>query len=338
MPGVGSYELRKDKTFIVPSFRFDSEKRENLEVNKTTKDFPGPGKYKDIDTLESKGFKWTFPQQGMYKKIKNRNTKIVRISIPGPGSYNIQSIFGRDGPRYTFNKEKFNHSDGVEEGMKEKISKYPSPFTYNKRIDYVSDMPRYTIPKFDKTKYKIKSSSPGPWDYNPNYKSSSIFKKITNCIMPKSSRDEDVIKNPNVQRLIVPGPGYYSYNNDEFPQGPKFTIRKIDKEKIIKEEPGPGHYEANDNHRNKEPSYSIGKELRDDNLKRIKKDGYPGPGAYNTKEMNISPKYSFPKDTPGNRKNVAYPGPGFYKIPTSFDYISNMSRSNGSFDPKFRYV
>ena len=156
--------------------------------------------------------------------------------------------------------------------------------------------------------------------------------------MPKSSRDEDVIKNPNVQRLIVPGPGYYSYNNDEFPQGPKFTIRKIDKEKIIKEEPGPGHYEANDNHRNKEPSYSIGKELRDDNLKRIKKDGYPGPGAYNTKEMNISPKYSFPKDTPGNRKNVAYPGPGFYKIPTSFDYISDMSRSNGSFDPKFRYV
>ena len=99
MPGVGSYELRKDKTFIVPSFRFDSEKRENLEVNKTTKDFPGPGKYKDIDTLESKGFKWTFPQQGMYKKIKNRNTKIVRISIPGPGEedfilYLVLSNFG----------------------------------------------------------------------------------------------------------------------------------------------------------------------------------------------------------------------------------------------------
>ena len=31
-------------------------------------------------------------------------------------------------------------------------------------------------------------------------------------------------------------------------------------------------YDANDNHRNKEPSYSIGKELREDNLKTVKKD------------------------------------------------------------------
>ena len=222
--------------------------------------------------------------------------------------------------------------------MKEKISKYPSPVSYNKKIDYISDMPKYTIPKFDKSKYKIKSTSPGPWHYNPSVHYSSIFRKITNCIMSKSNRDEEVIKNPKVYRLKVPGPGYYDYKNGEFPQGPKYTIRKTDKEKKTIDEPGPGEYNANTNHRNKEPSYSIGKELRDDNLKRIKKDDYPGPGAYNTKEMNISPKYTIPKDTPGNRKSPEVPGPGFYKIPTAFDYISDMTRSGGSFDPNFRYV
>ena len=338
VPGVGSYQLRKDKSFMVPSFKFDSEKRDNLEVNKSTINFPGPGKYKEVNSLETKGIIWTFTKQGRFRKIKNKNPKLVTIKIPGPGSYNIQGIFGNEGAKYTFNKEKFNHSDGVEEGMKEKISKYPSPVTYNKKIDYVSDMPRYTIPKFDKSKYQLKSTSPGPCHYTPNVEFSSIFKKITNCIMNKSHRDESVIKNPNVKRLNVPGPGHYDFKNGEFPQGPKYTIRKIDKEAKIIEQPGPGNYEAKDNHRNKEPSYSIGKELRDDNLKRIKKDDYPGPGAYNTKEMNTSPKYTFPKDTLGKGKNLDVPGPGFYKSPTAFDYINDMARNNGSFDPNFRYV
>ena len=56
----------------------------------------------------------------------------------------------------------------------------------------------------------------------------------------------------------------------------------------IKEEPGPGAYDTTDKHRNKEPSYSIGKGLREDNLKSVKKDDYPGPGTYGTKELNIS--------------------------------------------------
>ena len=40
----------------------------------------------------------------------------------------------------------------------------------------------------------------------------------------------------------------------------------------------------------------------------------------------------------GANKKVEIPGPGFYKIPTSFDYVSDMARSSGSFDPNYRYV
>ena len=70
----------------------------------------------------------------------------------------------------------------------------------------------------------------------------------------------------------------------------------------------------------------------------MKRNNYPGPGKYNTSELNLSPKYSFPKDASSSNKKIDFPGPGFYKIPTSFDYISDMTRSQGSFDPTYRYV
>ena len=93
------------------------------------------------------------------------------------------------------------------------------------------------------------------------------------------------------------------------------------------------------NHRHKEPSYSIGKGLREDELKLVKKNDYPGPGAYRIVDFSsVAPKYTFPKDDQLKKKQVDNPGPGFYKIPTSFDYISDLTRSQGSFDPNYRYV
>ena len=337
-PGVGSYELRKDSSLIKPCYKFDNEKRENLEINKTTKNFPGPGNYKEVKTLETKGFKWTFPHEARFTRIKPRNSKLVRLKVPGPGSYNIKNLIGTEGPKYTFNKVKYNHSDEVDENMKEKVMKYPSPGSYMEKIDYVSDMPKYTIPKFGINISKRQSISPGPWQYNPSIEFNSIFRKVTNCIMNKARGDEDEIKNPKYIKRGTPGPGHYDIKNGELPQGPGYTIGHWVKKIKIREEPGPGQYDANDNHRNKEPSYSIGKEQREDDLKIKKKDNYPGPGTYNTKEVNLSPKYSFPKDITDGKKKSEVPGPGFYKIPTSFDNVSDMSRNSGSFDPNYRYV
>ena len=41
-PPVGSYNLRKEKDFIVPSHSFGKEKRDNLNINKTALENPGP--------------------------------------------------------------------------------------------------------------------------------------------------------------------------------------------------------------------------------------------------------------------------------------------------------
>ena len=337
-PAVGTYNLRKDSSFITPCFKFDTEKRENLETNKSNINYPGPGKYNKIDILETKGIKWSFPLQGRFMRIKPRNSKLVRINVPGPGSYNIKSIFGKEGPKFTFNKDKYNHSDTADESMKEKMKKYPCPGSYLQRIDYITDQPKYSIPKFDLSKSKEQPATPGPTQYNPNMGFNSLFKKIPNYTISKARRDEDEIKNPKYVKLEVPGPGRYDIKNGEFPQGPSYTIQRTVQKLKIKDEPGPGNYNANDNHRNKEPSYSIGKSTREDDLKSVKKDDYPGPGAYKTKELNISPKYTIPKDNFNNRKTQELPGPGFYKIPTSFDNINDMTRSGGSFDPNFRYV
>ena len=51
--------------------------------------------------------------------------------------------------------------------------------------------------------------------------------------------------------------------------------------------------------------------------------------------MSAKPK----KVSDGKRKSdKGTPGPGSYRIPTAFDYISNMSREKGIWDPTFRYV
>ena len=345
VPGVGSYELRKDSYFKVPCFIFSKEKRDNLNMNHSALKNPGPGHYNDdVDKNSTTTAKWTFTKSGRFTNIKPRNSKLIRLNVPGPGSYNFKDITGKEGPHFTFNKEKFNHSDSVDEGMFKKIRNYPSPVTYNKSIDYIPDMPKYTMPKMDRNQInkinnKFKITCPGPWHYNPNKNASSTLRKITNCIISKSKRNEDEIVNPKVKKIITPGPGHYDIKNGELPQGPKYTIRNVKQVSKTIDEPGPGAYNIDEmNYKHKEPSYSIGKEERGDDLKYVKRNNYPGPGSYKTIELNLSPKYTFPKDNFGSKKKFDVPGPGFYKIPTSFDYIIDLTRSQGSFNPAFRYV
>ena len=193
-------------------------------MNHSALKYPGPGKYNDeIDKNSTMTAKWTFSKSDRFTKIKPKNSKLVRLNVPGPGSYNFKDITGNEGPRYTFNKDKFNHSDSVDESMFNKIRNYPSPVTYNKSIEYIPDMPKYTIPKLDRNQMnkiitKFKAGSPGPWNYSPNKDVSSTLKRITNCIISKSKRDEEENVNPKVKKIITPGPGYYNIKNGEFPQ------------------------------------------------------------------------------------------------------------------------
>ena len=54
----------------------------------------------------------------------------------------------------------------------------------------------------------------------------------------------------------------------------------------------------------------------------------------NSDDINkIKEKYS----KLNNRKD-SFPGPGSYKIPSSFNYISNMTREKGAYNPRFKYI
>ena len=69
VPGVGTYELRKDSYFDVPCFKFDKEKRENLNINHSALKYPGPGKYNDeIDKNSTMTAKWTFTKDDRFRK------------------------------------------------------------------------------------------------------------------------------------------------------------------------------------------------------------------------------------------------------------------------------
>ena len=144
-PPVGTYQLRKDSDLDVPSFKFDTEKRNNLELNELNKKYPGPGAYNNPYKLENNGSQWTFSQSPRFVRVKPRNPKVVRIKIPGPGSYDFQTYIGKEGPKYTFNRVKYNHSDDMDESLKKITLKFPSPVTYNKRIEYTSKIRRRKI-------------------------------------------------------------------------------------------------------------------------------------------------------------------------------------------------
>lgn len=344
VPGVGSYQLRKDSSLKVPCHVFGKEKRENLNMNSSALNYPGPGKYSNENDKNSTVTPfWSFTKSERFRKLKPRNPKVSRLNVPGPGTYNFGDITGNEGPHFSFPKDKFNHSDSVDESMLNRIKNYPSPSTYNKSIDYIPDMPKYTISKMDRNQLnaidsKFQTICPGPGKYDPNKDVSSTLKRITNCVIDKSKRYEEENDNPKIKKIITPGPGWYNIKNGLLPQGPKYTIRNVKKTTKMRDVPGPGKYNPLYNIRHKEPSYSIGKEQRCDDLKIVKKNNYPGPGKYNVVEMNLAPKYSFPKNDFRKNRKAEVPGPGFYKIPTSFDYISDMTRSQGTFNPIYRYV
>ena len=77
--------------------------------------------------------------------------------------------------------------------------------------------------------------------------------------------------------------------------------------------------------------------IKDDSeLDKSKKDLRPVKTEVSTSKETKG--FSFPKAVFKNKIKFMVPGPGQYRIPTSFDYISNLTREKGMFDPTFRYV
>jgi len=338
VPGVGTYNLMKESDWRVPCYIFGKELRKNLLLNEESLKY-AKGKSQlrlDIDNINStKTPKWTLYKLERFFSKPN-SAQLERIKRPGPGTYPYRTFIG-EGPKYTFYKEKNYHSDPEDTYLSQKNKNFPGPSTYFKNMHYSPSGPLFTISKLNRKNIendKCIISLPGPTKYNPDKTCTSGWTIFPIWTLNKNDLKEKNNKNDLERKL---GPGIYKYKSD-IGLGPKYTIgKKLKKLKkfII---PGPGSYNIKTDVFNG-PKYSIGLKLNEEEIKSNKK-----PLILNIPSDIVNNKgFSFPKAESGNKKSknknkIIYPGPGDYKIPTSFDYINNITREKGFFDPKYKYV
>lgn len=343
-PGVGSYNLIDPDSFKVPSYTISKEKRDNLDINYSIKDFPAPNKYKyNSDGMSSLAPKWTFNKaERIIKRSKIKSSLLRRNYSVGPGSYSTQYFIGNSGPTYSFPKVKYNHADVIDVYMEKKTINYPAPTTYNKNIKYVPDTPFISISRCKKTNFiDEKSNVPGPGSYNPNKYLLSVMKQVPVWSIYNSERDKSIrgYKYGKRNRMKTPGPGHYNVKNGNIPNGPTYTIGQRLKRSKSMLVPGPGAYDLlKIQDHPSEPKYSFGKEKRKSEIEEQIKVNFPGPCKYDIKVNNFTKGMSFNKEKRMKNNKVITPGPGQYKIPTSFNSLSEYARARGLFESAFRYV
>ena len=346
-PGPGTYNIRTDKSLEVPTYKFGTDKKckdyqtscapnhfyntvgspgdntpkfsfgkdpKGTSMRPTT---PGP-KYETMGKFGSEAPKFSFG--------KEQRGTLSRATTPGPGKYKIRKSFGADARKITispYGRDQY------------KYNSFPGPGAYRPNSNTVKR--RYPTYKIGSAKrrqlYESDPNFPSPTTYNPN--------PMANSTRPGSpSWRIGTGKRPKLYNTsIAPGPGMYNMSSRST-QGPRYTLRGKYKLKTDNCSPGPGMYNNDtQKHLFRNPAWKIGTSQRNDDLKRVVRDGYPGPGNYrpivkrkNSNNIKIGKeKRSFvlKKDTPG---------PGQYKIPCEFDNVNDYTRQQGKFDENYRYV
>ncbi len=104
--------------------------------------------------------------------------------------------------------------------------------------------------------------------------------------------------------------------------------------------PGPGYYNDKvEQVKSKPPSWRIGTSSREDVIKRIQREAFPGPGNYNLQSKAVEGKqYRF-----GNEKrcitNKGFtPGPGQYHIPCSIVDVPKYQTYSSGFQDEYRFI
>ena len=322
-PGPGCYNLRKEK-IIVPSYKFGSEKKMGFG-NKNSRYVPGPGNYEyNADILYERNPKFSFGK-GLRRNLSTFET-------PGPGQYEYKKFIGNEGPRITMSAKWF-----PSQNRRDKLN-LPGPGQYNSinTDSYRNRLPAYRIGTAQRRGLNNSVNFPGPGQYGPDNSTSEIrpntpaWKIGTGLRQELSSSDR-----------TIPGVGNYNISNG-LGDGPKYSmLGKGNTFSIRNGNPGPGQY--NDTFgiiKKKNPSWKIGTSKRDDELKRIRREGIPGPGMYefDDKTKNKAPVYGFGREKRGERKKNDTPGPGQYRIPCAFDDITEHNRGQGNFNNNFKYM
>ena len=317
-PGPGKYDLRKDKDLLVPSSIFGHEKR----LDKGNKiNSPGPGKYDgDINTTNVKHPNYSF---GKEKRITDKIN-----DNPGPGSYEHKEYVGKEGKKLSM-------------GLKVKsksMANMPGPGQYNTGnydpvLRKLPDIKIGTEKRFSSS--NIFAENPGPGQYNND--------KVKFVKIEKPSwKIGTALRKPLNDILDTPGPGEYNLRKNIGEGAPQYSMRMKDKDsgkRFIT--PGPGRYNNDDLHTFKRyPSWKIGTSKRDDALKKVMREGFPGVGTYQyyDKHLKSNPKYKFGKQKRYKDKYNDNPGPGSYHIPCSIVEVNNYTRDQGVFDEKFKFI
>ena len=80
-PGPGNYDLRKDKSLMVPSYKFGTEKKDGLDLAQT-KYVPGPGNYEfnTNNRVSSPKYKFGSQKRGYVQRSNNLCYKFLELS------------------------------------------------------------------------------------------------------------------------------------------------------------------------------------------------------------------------------------------------------------------
>ena len=318
----------------VPAYGFGKAKK--CELNKNDQLItPGPARYKPIKLLKHEP-EWKI---GTSPRLKDENKE-----NPGPGSYNLSSSKGTNGPSYsiatkpikimkdmvtpgpaTYNPLNLDKKSSYTFGHKYKdkardIS--PGPGNYNIRTEKDLIVPSTIFGHEKKKDFGDASKSPGPGNYNNDINS-------TNIQHPKYSfgREKRMSDNNNGN----PGPGSYKHKEYIGRDGNKISMGLKGKSKSMECIPGPGQYQTSnyDNILRKLPNIKIGKQKRFYDSYFLTDN--PGPGQYNDAEKIKNVKLNKPSWKIGTslRKPlidiIDSPGPGNY----------NLSKNIGEGAPKY---
>jgi len=325
-PGPGNYNLRKQKDLIIPSYLFGKEDREN-KIVKIKKSIPGPGNYEySKDHILLHNPKYSF---GQTKKGRNFSS-----TTPGPGAYKIMEYFGKEGPKKTMGiRYNYRNINGIG-------TPGPGHYKGSKTDNYLLKAP---IVKIGTTKRensilnKKNNGMPGPGQYN-NDKTIKYVKIKT----PSWKIGSSLRRSLSQTDKSVPGVGNYTIRGTFGKNAPRYTMRiKGHLFNNSNEVPGPGQYKSeNMNLYKHNPSWKIGTSQRDEVLKRIIKEGYPGPGKYGFKSLKDfnSPKYRFGTRKRFSKHSFDTPGPGSYHIPCSIVDVIGYSREQGRYDDRFKFI
>ena len=322
-PGPGNYNLRTDKQLEVPSYKFGNDKKRGLEYD-NARYVPGPGNYEyNADILHEKHPKFSFG-----KEIRG-DSKAYKT--PGPGQYEYKHYIGNEAPKITMSAK-------FDSRLAQGDTRYvPGPGQYNEinTNKYRNKTPAYRIGTAKRQGLYNSLDNPGPGQYGPDNCTNMVRHKTPAWKIGTGKRPE---LNPGDK--TTPGVGNYNISKG-IGGGPKYTIvGKGNPGGINNKNPGPGQYNDSNAIYRKNPSWKIGTSQRDDELKRVKREGVPGPGMYEyyDKTRANAPKYSIGNEKRGYVKKSETPGPGQYHIPCSFDDINDYTREQGQFDPNFRYI